>query len=129
MVKGNANFRTGSWQGYQEDLSAVVDLGRVKTIKSISAGFLQDINSWIWYPSFVEFHTSTDGSAYTLIKKIENDFSDEEYGSFIKDVTAETSGIKARYIKVVAKNYGKCPAWHLGSGGQAWIFTDEITIN
>ncbi len=129
MVKGNANFRTGSWQGYQEDLSAVVDLGRVKTIKSISAGFLQDISSWIWYPSFVEFHASTDGSAYTLIKKIENDFSDEEYGSFIKDVTAETSGIKARYIKVVAKNYGKCPTWHLGSGGQAWIFTDEITIN
>ena len=53
----------------------------------------------------------------------------DEFGSFIKDVTAETSGTKARYIKVIAKNYGKCPTWHLGSGGQAWIFSDEITIN
>ena len=37
--------------------------------------------------------------------------------------------LKARYVKVVATNFGKCPSWHLGSGGDTWIFLDEISIN
>ena len=36
--------------------------------------------------------------------------------------------IQARYIKIKAENYGKCPDWHLGSGGTSWLFFDEITI-
>ena len=35
---------------------------------------------------------------------------------------------KARYVKVVAKNFGKLPDWHLGAGGDAFIFIDEIEI-
>jgi hypothetical protein len=38
------------------------------------------------------------------------------------------SGVEARYIKVFAKNYGKIPKWHLGVGGNAYIFTDEIIV-
>jgi hypothetical protein len=40
----------------------------------------------------------------------------------------ETKGKKARYIKVIAKNFGKLPEWHQGFGGDAFIFVDEITI-
>ena len=37
---------------------------------------------------------------------------------------------KARYIKVMAKNYGDVPKWHVGApfDGKAWIFVDEIQI-
>ena len=35
---------------------------------------------------------------------------------------------KARYIKVVAKNVGLCPAWHVGANEKAWVFIDEIEI-
>ena len=40
------------------------------------------------------------------------------------------SGYSARYIKIVAKNLGDLPKWHLGSpdNGKAWIFVDEIEI-
>jgi hypothetical protein len=34
--------------------------------------------------------------------------------------------ILARHIKV--KNYGKLPDWHMGAGGEAFIFVDEITV-
>ena len=34
----------------------------------------------------------------------------------------------ARYVKVIAKNYGKLPEWHQGFGGDAFIFIDEITV-
>jgi hypothetical protein len=35
----------------------------------------------------------------------------------------------ARYVKVSAKNFGKLPNWHLGAGGEAFIFIDEITVH
>ncbi|MEZ5172625.1 MAG: discoidin domain-containing protein [Bacteroidia bacterium] len=37
--------------------------------------------------------------------------------------------VKARYIRVKAENFGKLPEWHLGAGGDAFIFIDEITIH
>jgi hypothetical protein len=36
--------------------------------------------------------------------------------------------VDARYINVKVKNTGKCPPWHAASGGDAWIFTDEIIV-
>jgi hypothetical protein len=36
-----------------------------------------------------------------------------------------TSG---RYIKVQATNFGMIPNWHLGAGGEAWLFIDEIIV-
>jgi hypothetical protein len=35
---------------------------------------------------------------------------------------------KARFIKVIAKNIGQCPDWHVGKGGKAWLFIDEIVV-
>jgi len=35
---------------------------------------------------------------------------------------------KARYIKIKAANIGKCPDWHKGAGGKAWLFVDEAVI-
>jgi hypothetical protein len=37
--------------------------------------------------------------------------------------------VLARYVKVKAKNFGKLPRWHLGAGGEAFIFIDEITVH
>jgi len=34
----------------------------------------------------------------------------------------------ARYVKVVARNYGALPKWHLGAGFPAFIFVDEIEV-
>ena len=36
--------------------------------------------------------------------------------------------LSARYIKIVATNYGILPSWHQGAGGNAFIFNDEIEI-
>jgi hypothetical protein len=36
--------------------------------------------------------------------------------------------VLAQYVKVRAKNFGKLPDWHMGAGGEAFIFVDEITV-
>lgn len=32
-------------------------------------------------------------------------------------------------MKVKAYNFGQLPSWHLGAGGDAYIFCDEITVS
>ncbi len=44
------------------------------------------------------------------------------------DLWTDPLDLKARYIKITAKNAGPCPEWHLGAGGKSWIFLDEILI-
>jgi predicted alpha-1,2-mannosidase len=129
-LRGGPNFRTGRWQGYQRDLEVVIDLGKASNVTKLSVGFLQDIGSWIWMPKRVEFSASQDGKTFTLLSSINNTVADTASQSQIKDFSyANFKPLSTRYIRVRATNYGTCPPWHLGAGGQAWIFADEIVIS
>lgn len=128
-LRGGLNFRTGRWQGYQEDLKAVVDLGEEMELRAVGAGFLQDIGSWIWFPKEVEFALSKDGRSFQSMGTVKPGASDAEYGAMVEQLGLEFSQAKqARYVRIRAMNYGKCPPWHLGAGGQAWIFVDEVWV-
>ncbi len=130
-IRGNDDYRTGNcWQGYWgNNMIAVIDLGKEKPINSVALGCLQNIKSWIWYPKEVIVSVSSDNKTFEYIGTIKNEFSDRKYGAFIQDLNMKFNNIKARYVKLEAVNYGKCPEWHLGAGGDAWIFVDEIIIN
>ena len=128
-VRGSTNFGDGAWQGYQgQDLVAVVDLGITQNVSKLGMGFLQDVGSWIWMPRSVDFEVSTDGVNFAPALTLNNDVSDKQYGTIIKDLVGAVRPQPARYIKVTARNYGKIPAWHPGAGGDAFIFADEIII-
>lgn len=130
LLKGNENFRTGYWQGYSGvDFSAVVDLGELETIQTISLGCLQDIKSWIWYPRKVTFSSSVDGKTFQKLVTLENTFSDKKEGAFVQEFEyLSQKAIECRFIKVEAEHYGLIPNWHLGSGEESWLFLDEISI-
>lgn len=129
-IRGNANFSTGAWQGYQgQDFEAIVDLGKVQEVSRFGAGFLQDVGSWIWMPKLVEFEISTDGQTFTRAVEIANDVSDKDYGAVVRDFVQTIPPQRARYVRVKAFNYGAIPDWHTGKRGEAWIFIDEIVID
>ena len=128
-IRGDTDFRIGGWQGYQsQDFEAVVDLGKEEAVHKIAAGFLQDVASWIWMPTEVEYAVSSDGINFKVVSKIKNAVSDKDYKPTIKDFTASVNIPTCRYVRVKAKNYGTIPPWHLGAGGDAFIFIDEIII-
>jgi glycosyl hydrolase family 92/Fn3 domain-containing protein len=128
-VRGAKNFTDGAWQGYQgQDLVAIVDLGRSQNISKLGAGFLQDIGSWIWMPREIDFELSIDGKNFVKALTLTNDVSEKEYGAIVKDFAGTIQSQPARYVKIIAHNYGPIPAWHPGAGGKAWIFADEIII-
>jgi len=127
-IRGGTNFRLGGWQGYQDcDFEAVIDLGQVKHLSRLSAGFLQDTRSWIVLPQWVEFYTSRNGKDFIRQRRLEHDVDPQDYDCQIHEFTLPLK-TDARYVKVVAKNFGTLPEWHLGAGGQAHIFVDEVSI-
>jgi predicted alpha-1,2-mannosidase len=127
-IRGHSDFRLGGWQGYQgQDFEAVVDLQKIKPLHKISAGFYQETGAWILMPAFVEFWTSSDGIKFEKVAVVKNTVPDSDYDNVIKDFDAKVD-LNCRYIKVFAKNYGKLPSWHLGAGGEAYIFIDEIVV-
>ncbi len=129
LIRGGENFKTGTWQGYEGvDLEAIVDLGKKQAVKTITIGFLQDIGAWIFYPSDVEFSVSDDGIKFKSLAILKNMIPMNKEGVIIQDFTKKFTGISAKYVKVKAKTIGKCPPWHIGAGGKAWIFADEIVI-
>jgi hypothetical protein len=127
-INGSANFRDG-WQGYHKvDLDAIVDLGKIRQVDSVSVGFLQDHYSWIFYPTELIIELSKDGRRFDHKKIIKNLADSKADGLITQTLGTEYQGIKTRYVKVRAINMGVCPDWHKGAGQSAWLFADEINI-
>ena len=130
-IRGKANFRLGNlWQGYQStDFEAIVELDKIKKVSSISTGFMQDTRSWIIFPTEVSYWGSTDGINYQHLGDLKNNIAADNYEVLIKEFELPVSQA-LKYIKVLAKNYGALPAWHLGygEGGDAILFIDEISV-
>jgi len=117
-----------NWLGFEEnDMVAIIDLEKPTKINKIKGDFYQEEYSWIFLPKNVKFYISNDGKNFKLIKTVKNRIPLTKKGKF-RHIFETQVNKKARYIKVVAQNIGKCPPWHSGSGGKAWIFCDEIII-
>ena len=124
----STNYQFG-WQGWWgKDMVATIDLGRSQRVGHIELAFLRDQQSWIFLPDHVMIETSRDGIAWTPFTPTVIPSQGKEMQPTPFGVAAEVDPrIKARYIRVTAKNLGDLPAWH-GSKGKCWLFCEEIIV-
>lgn len=130
LQPGGADFRSGRWQGYEGvNLDAVIDLGSIKTPRQVSVNFLQDENSWIFFPTKLQVQTSNDGEHFTPAGEITTDIPPTTPGALQHKWTVSLGGsASARYIRVVGVSLGQCPAGHKGAGNPCWLFVDEVEV-
>jgi len=129
-IRGSKSYLDGRWQGYEEiDLSCIIDLGDLQQVSSVSAGFLQDIVPWIFLPESMGVLLSTDGKEFKFAGRNGHTISQKKQSVTIEEISVEFEPTPARYVKIQAKSVGRCPEWHPGAGGKAWIFVDEIIVN
>ncbi|MEX1189874.1 MAG: GH92 family glycosyl hydrolase [Bacteroidia bacterium] len=142
-VFADEDWRKGGWQGYQgQDFECVIDMQKPNLIYSVNASFLQDTRSWILLPTEVEYFTSLNGIDWVLFGSVSpaisaNDYNVQRWNAVFNSGRDDGKPepmfiaypVNARYVKVQAKNFGKLPEWHLGAGGDAYIFIDEIAID
>lgn len=141
-VRGGREFRTGDWQGFDnQDLITEVTFEKPRVLSEIGISCLQDMKSWIFFPSSVLIEVSYDGITFEKLPLIEtnaaivsNTSSNQSIPSFTtyvgpmnKEFFVKSDSTKAiSAIRVTAKNFGKCPNWHLGAGNNTWLFADEL---
>ena len=126
---GTAHYNDGYWQGWEgDDMDVILDLGERTLISKISAGFLESVGSWIFLPIHIAVSFSIEDKQFKNEKIIQ--LTEAPPDSPPERRTADFSGISelCRYIRIQAQNRKVCPDWHPGSGGRAWIFSDEIII-
>jgi len=127
-IRGKVNWRLGNWQGFKgNDLVAIIDFGSVKPVKQVSLSTLQDTRSWIVFPQYVQYYISDDGINYQLAKTVNTKVNILDLKTQIQEFPALLN-LEARYVKIVAKQYGALPDWHESKGEQSYIFADEIVI-
>jgi arylsulfatase A-like enzyme len=127
--RGTLDFHDGRWLGFEgDDFEAVIDLGREVSVSSVSCGFLQNQQSWIFMPTEVGVYLSRDGISYREAGRISRETARDEEAAYRPDELLFPPA-SARYIRVRARNVGVCPSWHPGSGGNCWIFIDEIVVS
>ncbi len=128
-LNGQLNWRIGNrWQGFWgTDFIAELDLGATIPVKSVHLNSLQDTQAWIIFPPETIFYVAGEDKKFREVSRILAPAKPEDYNVQIREIIGKINS-KARFIKIVAKNYGVLPAWHEGSGGLAHSFFDEIKI-
>jgi hypothetical protein len=127
---GGANFNA-NWLGFEgNDLDAIIDLEDITEISQISGDFLQIVNHIVFFPTDVKYYYSEDGENYAYLGKVNNKrpLTKQSKINDIQSFRQNFSPVKARFVKIVAKNMDTAPLWHHGAGLPSWIFVDEISV-
>lgn len=128
-VRGTSNFSDGQWQGWNGgNMSVVIDLQQQTQVSKISVGSIQNANAWIFFPKKVEFYLSPDETNFRFVAETENDIDPLAPGVRFKDFSAKFEPVTARFIKIIARNPGNCPAGTPGENQPAWLFADEVSV-
>lgn len=127
---GTDNFGDGMWLGWQgQDVGITLDFGRTQEVRELSIPCLQTVTSWILLPRSVAFQRLDDGERWCSLPKVGHDVSVAPGGQFVHDFRMkQREPIVARYVRASLVSQGKMPGWHLGAGGDSWIFADELVV-
>lgn len=126
-IKGSNDYKI-QWLGWDVPrFEAVVDLGSEQEIARVTATYLQALTDWIFFPKQVTFYVSSDGKDY---RQTGMEAQPEVNRAVAMGTRAFSSAVggKGRYVKVVTDGVGICPPWHLGAGGKAFAFMDELIV-
>lgn len=128
-LKGTVNFRNGLWTAFPgDDFQAIIDLGSIQPVHEITTGFLVSTGSRIFLPVSVTYEISEDNDIFTMVTEKKYSLPKHHIRTRIVNFTKEFEDLRARYIKITAKNIQTCPAWHYYSSKPALLLVDEVVV-
>ncbi len=122
-LRGTKNFHDGQWQAWLgKDMEAIIDLGKVESIHQVTIGSMENQGSGIYFPTKIAVFVSNDGDNFREVGRINRDYA-KNAESELMDFKVGFEALNARFVKVIASNLKRTP-----SGGDVWLFIDEIVI-
>ena len=129
-LRGNNNYKTGRWIGFQgNDLIVVIDMLQPTEISSLEFNTNVVTGDWIFDAEEVVIEASNDNENFeTLFSKKGLNVRNEHWEEVVNH-TYSFDATTARYFKVSIKSLREMPDWHGGKGSPAYVFVDEIALN
>ena len=127
-IKGNSNYKTGRWLGFQgKDIDAVIDMKRATEISKIKFSTNVVKGDWIMDAGEIIVRVSDDGKTFREIAKevLPEMKATDKDGIYPHEISF--ASVKANYVQVTIKKVS-LPSWHGGAGSPAFIFVDEIEV-
>ena len=127
-IKGNSNYKTGRWLGFQgKDIDAVINLKGATEISKIKFSTNVVKGDWIVDAGEIIVRVSDDGKTFREIAKevLPEMKATDKDGIYPHEISF--ASVKANYVQVTIKKVS-LPSWHGGAGSPAFIFVDEIEV-
>lgn len=124
--KGIASAEWLGWSGH--DMEATIDLLVPAKLQIATIHTMEQNGGWIYLPASLEVFISKDGKNFTSVGATTS-YEKDNTGFLSGNMTVSFAPVTARYIKLVAKNYGKIPDGKPGASNPAWLFIDEIQVD
>lgn len=114
------------WLGWAgADMDATINLGKQDYISSVKVHMLDQQPSWIYLPQYVEVFVSSNNKDFKSAGRSSEFITDTSRTGFI---TIDFPRTQARYVKIIAKNFGTIPTGQPGAGSKSLLFADEIQV-
>ena len=123
--------RTSEFVGFVgTDFVATIDLGKETEIKKVKLHTFEKKNSWIYHPKQgdVSVMISNDGINFTSPVDEVASVELSATGGCTITLSFTQKPKTARFVKIIAKNFGTIPAGQPGERKGAWMFVDEIEV-
>jgi hexosaminidase len=100
----------------------IIDLEAEEEVEKVVVGSIENKGADIYFPKGMEVWTSLDGKTFKSVGRMTREYK----ASWIQELRDFEIGFEkrpARYIKVKMENLAHPP-----SGGDAWLFIDEVLV-
>ena len=101
-------------------------------LQNVVVNFAHVPDAWAFAPVAVQVFVSSDGVNYSpaINAKLKYAPAEESMNSpQLVTVSIDVNKDDVRYVRLVAKNLARIPAWHKAKGLRPWIMVDEIQLN
>ena len=130
---GDVGDLSRGWIGFSgNDCVVTLKLSKTINLDDVRIRFAHVPDAWTFAPKEVTVMVSDDGEKFSapVEATLEIDPTSEEMNApQLITVSVPIEKDNVRYVRIVAKNIGRVPAWHRAKGLRAWIMTDEIYVN
>ena len=123
-----SDFEWHSWES-SDSVAFTIDLQKKESLRSVSVGCITNYGMAAHKPADIEVWVSNDNRDYRKVSG--KQFTDGEIfreGTFKEDVVLDLNKEIGRYVRIIAKGAGECPATHVRPRQEARIYFDEVMI-
>ncbi|MBQ7061846.1 MAG: chitobiase/beta-hexosaminidase C-terminal domain-containing protein [Bacteroidales bacterium] len=132
-LTGEISELSRGWLGFSgNDLNVVLELSKSIELQQVVAHFAHVPDAWAFAPTAVQVYVSSDGVNYSPAINAKLKYAPEEQSMNspqLVTVTVEVNQSDVKFVRFVARNMGRIPAWHKARGLRPWIMVDEIQLN